>query len=73
MALAGERRRFDYRRIADWSEPRARKSPTSGGVGSIGRRTCRFVTVEVSRLKLERVPLHHCATIEVWSLDFAKR
>lgn len=70
--LAHERRRFGYRRIADMLR--------ADGEVVNDKRVYRLYRAEdlavrkrrgKKRLKLERIPLHHCTTInEVWSLDF---
>ena len=72
VALAHERRRFGYRRIADLI--RAEGTPIND---KRVYRLYRLADLAVrkrrgkKRLKLERVPLHRCRTInEVWSLDF---
>lgn len=72
VELAHERRRFGYRRIADLLR--------AAGAKINDKRVYRlYKLADLSvrkrrgkqRLKLERVPLHECQTInEVWSMDF---
>lgn len=71
-ALALERRRFGYRRIGDLIR--------ADGTAINDKRVYRLYRLadlavrkrrSKKRLKLERVPLHRCETInEVWSMDF---
>ena len=72
VELAHERRRFGYRRIGDLL--RAEGTPIND---KRVYRLYRLADLAVrkrrgkKRLKLERVPLHECRTVnEVWSLDF---
>ena len=72
VGLAHERRRFGYRRIADLIR--------AEGTAINDKRVYRLYRLAdlavrkrrgKSKLKLDRVPLHECTTInEVWSLDF---
>ena len=72
VELAHERRRFGYRRIGDLLR--------AAGTRINDKRVYRlYKLADLSvrkrrgkqRLKLERVPLHECQTInEVWSMDF---
>lgn len=72
VELAHERRRFGYRRIGDLIRAQ--------GIAINDKRVYRLYRLADlavrkrrgrKRLKLERVPLHHCEAInEVWSLDF---
>src|SRR5690349_19203999 len=72
VGLAHERRRFGYRRIADLIR--------AEGTAINDKRVYRLYRLAdlavrkrrgKGKLKLDRVPLHECTTInEVWSLDF---
>jgi putative transposase len=72
VELAHERRRFGYRRIGDLLRAAGNKINDKRVY-----RLYRLADLSVrkrrgkQRLKLERVPLHECRTInEVWSMDF---
>ena len=74
VELAHERRRFGYRRIGDLLR-------TAGAKINDKRVYRLYKLADLSvrkrrgkqRLKLERVPLHECRSVnEVWSMDFVR-